>query len=271
MLRYVKSSEELEQLQGIYAAPAFLGIRSLSIPFETDPEVVRAVLPPPLEPADQPIVSVGVSEITGSNCVGPFYGSSINIQARYKDLVGNYCLTMPMSTDIAVIFGRELYGEPKKLARIALKRDGQKLVGTVERHGITYIELQGEMTEQVEVGEEESKQESNHFYYKYMPSADGQGLDHDPLLVHVHHRGSFGHVERGKGQILFRESPHDPVIDLPIVNSADASYVEGETFTTARTLCSVDCDAFMPYAFGKIDAMDALACEGKLPARAPAS
>lgn len=267
MLRYVKSREEVKQLQGIYSAPAFLGIRSLSIPFETDPEVVRAVLPPPLEPADEPVVSVGVSEITGSNCVGPFYGSSINILARYKDLVGNYCLTMPMSTDIAVIFGRELYGEPKKLARIALTRDGQRLVGTVERHGITYIELQGEMTEQVEGRE----QESDHFYYKYMPSADGQGLDHDPLLVHVHHRGSFSHVERGKGQIVFRESVHDPVIDLPIVSTAEAGYVEGETFTTARTLCSVDRDAFMPYAFGKIDAMDALACEGKLPARTAAS
>ncbi len=262
MTRYVKTSEEIEQLQGIYAAPAFLGIRSLSIPFETSPEVLRELLPPPLEPVDQPIASVGVSEITGSNCVGPFFGASINLPAAYKDIVGNYCLTMPMSTDIAVIFGRELYGEPKKLARIALERDGQQLVGTVERHGITYIELRGEMTAQAEGGESES----DHFYYKYMPSADGRGIDHDPLLVHVHHRGNFAHTEQGSGRIIFRESAHDPVVDLPIVNTLEASYVEGETFTTAQTLCSVDTKAFLPYAFGKIDAMDVLACEGKLPA-----
>jgi acetoacetate decarboxylase len=30
--------------------------------------------------------------------------------------VGDYPLTMPMSTDSAVIFGRELYGEPKKIS-----------------------------------------------------------------------------------------------------------------------------------------------------------
>lgn len=265
MLRYVKSNEELERLKGIYAAPAFLGIRSISIPFETDPEVVRAILPPPLEPADQPMVNVGVSEITGSNCVGRFNGASINILARYKDLVGNYCLTMPMSTDIAVIFGRELYAEPKKLARIALKRDGQKVVGTVERYGITYIEIQGEgMTPQEPTGQ---PAESDHFYFKYTPCADGSGLDHDPILVNVHHRGNFPYVESGKGKLIFRESVHDPVVDVPIVKSFDASYVEGESFTTARTLCTVDKEAFMPYAFGKIDAMDELICEGQLEAR----
>ena len=260
MLRYVKSREEIERLQGIYAAPAFLGFRSFGIPFETDPEVVRALLPPPLEPTEEPLATVSVSEITGSNCVGPFNGASINIQARYDDIVGSYCVTMPMSTDIAVIFGRELYGEPKKLAHIALERDGKKLVGTVERYGITYIELQGEMTTREEGGE----QESDHFYYKYMPGPDGKGFDFDPLLIHVHHRGKFTHIESGSGQILFRESVHDPVIDLPVLDTMGGTYVEGDTFTSARTLCSVDRDAFLPYAFGKIDSMDNLACEGNL-------
>lgn len=254
MLRYVKSPEEIERLQNIYAAPAFMESRSLSIMFETDPDVIRAVLPPPLEPADQPIVTAIVSETRRSNCAGPFIGGLVNVMARYEDIVGNYCLTMPMSTDHAIIFGRELYGEPKKEAHVVLTRDGDKLTGTVERYGITYMELQAEMGQRVEAA---GDQESTGFFYKYMPSSDGKGLDHDPLLIKVSYRVKATRGEMGTGTVIFRESVHDPVIDIPILNTLGAAYGEGDIYTTSETLCSVDQKSFLPYAFGKIDAFDA--------------
>jgi acetoacetate decarboxylase len=55
-----------------------------------------------------------VGEIANSNSVGPFMGAALYLRAKYGDLVGNYCVTMPMSTSQAVSFGRELYGEPGK-------------------------------------------------------------------------------------------------------------------------------------------------------------
>ena len=52
---------------------------------------------------------------------------------------------MPMSTDAAVTFGRELYGEPKKLAKIVFERQDEHVWGSAERHEIRYLSLRGRM------------------------------------------------------------------------------------------------------------------------------
>ena len=57
------------------------------------------------------------------------------VRARYQDVEGDFCLAMPMSTDVAIIFGRELFGEPKKQARVQLKSDGDVMRASVERFG----------------------------------------------------------------------------------------------------------------------------------------
>ena len=49
------------------------------------------------------------------------------MRARYQGIEANYCLAMPMSTDVAIIFGRELFGEPKKQGRVRLESDGGML------------------------------------------------------------------------------------------------------------------------------------------------
>src|SRR5690606_27316828 len=139
--RFVKSRQEVDGLARIYAAPSFLDIRTLRIPFETDPEAIAEIIPPPLGPADRPSVSIAVSEIGRSNCVGAFNGCTVNIACTYQGEPGQYCLMMPMTTDTAVLFGRELFAEPKKLADITLAEvRPNQFVGTVTRHGITFIE-----------------------------------------------------------------------------------------------------------------------------------
>src|SRR5256712_13782618 len=112
----------------------FLATRNLTVVFETTPETVRQLLPPPLEPTSDPLGSAWVGQIGNSNCVGPFLGAALYIKARYKDIIGNYCVTMPMSTSKAVVFGRELIGEPQKLAKIILEQQDEHRLGSAERH-----------------------------------------------------------------------------------------------------------------------------------------
>ena len=125
--RYVSTPEHARDLMAALRSPDFSDIRALTVTFLSDPAVIAELLPPPLEPAAEPRATVTVAAIGRSNCVGPFDGASINLACRYRGEDGFYCLTMPMSTDTAVIFGRELYAEPKKLAAISLE------VG--QRHG----------------------------------------------------------------------------------------------------------------------------------------
>ncbi|MGI8925775.1 MAG: acetoacetate decarboxylase family protein [Tepidiformaceae bacterium] len=255
--RFVKSPEEIARLQEAFATPAFLDIRSLAITFESDPEVIAELIPPPLRPAADPTVSISISEIRRSDCVGPFNGCSVNLACTYEGEPGFYCLTMPMSTDTAVIFGRELYAEPKKLAAIELLRDGRHVRGTVTRHGITYIELTGSFEEEMVPLGRESR--SSHYYFKYLPAADGRGLAFDPQLIRVTHRGIAHRAARGSGTITFRESTHDPIIDLPVLSAGAAGFSEVETHTRGEVVTTVLAADFLPYAFGKMDNLAAWA------------
>ena len=255
--RFVKSSEDIRRLQEIQGAPSFLEARSLSMTFLTDPDVVAELLPPPLEPGPEPRASVAVYTIGRSNCVGAFDGASINLSCRYRGEEGLYCLTMPMSTDTAINFGRELYAEPKKLAECRVIERGRFVQGTVTRHGITYIELNGTFDGELEdVGRGSV---SHHYYFKFLPAADGRGLAFDPQLVRVTHRGTTHRMKRGDGTITFRESRHDPVIDLPVLSIEGAAFSESETHTTAEVVETIPAATFLPWAYGKMDDLAAWA------------
>ncbi|MCH7999157.1 MAG: LysM peptidoglycan-binding domain-containing protein, partial [Chloroflexi bacterium] len=54
-MRFVKTSDEVRNIQAIYARPHFMAARSLTVIFETTPEAVQALLPPPLEPTPEPL------------------------------------------------------------------------------------------------------------------------------------------------------------------------------------------------------------------------
>lgn len=260
-LRYVKTLDEVQRLQRLYAEPAFERGRAISAVYETDPEVIAAVLPPPLQPTENPLVTVSVSHCGASNTLQPFGGGGLAVEAQYEGIRGAYPLTMPMSTDSAVVFGRELYAEPKKLAEIELRRDNDRIVGTIRRHGVTYIEISGSVVAQEDPPE---SNESSRFYFKFMPAPDGAGLDGDPLLVRVRHTGRSRLVERLDGELILRESPHDPVVDVPVRKLLRVTYTEGDTYTHGEVLARVPAESFLPYMFGKVDDLELLAKEAEL-------
>jgi acetoacetate decarboxylase len=87
-MSWVKSAEEIKAIEDRLAASAFLDGRFLTLTFLTRPEFIARVLPPPLMPASQPLVSVGVATFGKSNCVGAFSGGAVNVLARYNDIEG---------------------------------------------------------------------------------------------------------------------------------------------------------------------------------------
>ena len=52
---WVKTPEQIRKIQERLAAPAFLQGKMMSVSFLTRPEIVREVLPPPLEAGSQPL------------------------------------------------------------------------------------------------------------------------------------------------------------------------------------------------------------------------
>lgn len=263
-MRFVKTPEEIRRIQAVYARCHFLGMRGLSVLFETTPDVIQAILPPPLEPTPEPLGTAWVAEVASSNCVGPFLGAAVYLRARYQDIVGNYCLSMPMSTVEAVVFGRELYGEPKKLANIIFEAQGEHVWGSAERRGVRFLSLRGRLTGEGRPG----RVQTSTFHFKFSPRPDGDGFDTPPRLVHVIGDMTVQTAKVGRGELVFRDSVHDPLADIPVRQVIEALYTEGHLYTSGQTLCEVDAEAFQPYAFAGTDDLEEIAEGGALRAQA---
>jgi len=251
-VRLVKTPDEIKRIQSVYGRCHFIGTHNLTVSFETTPAAVRALLPPPLQPTAEPLGLAWVGEAANSNCVGPLQGAALYIRARYGDIVGNYCVTMPVSTPEAVTFGRELYGEPSKLAKIIFEQQDEYVWGSAERHQIRFLSLRGRMTEAAPTG----RLQTSTFQFKYLPRADGVGFDSPPQLVHVIGDMKIEAAKRGRGELIFRDSPHDPIADIPVRQVIEAVYTEGPLYTSGQVLCEVDPEEFLPYAFSRVDAFD---------------
>ena len=103
--------------------------------YESDPDAIAAVLPPPLRPPAEPLVRVTVATVDVGRGYGVFGAGTFAVHCSYEDTPGDYALVMPMTTEQAVIGGRETFGEPKKLAEIVLDRGRRPSPGRLHPHG----------------------------------------------------------------------------------------------------------------------------------------
>ncbi len=227
---------------------------SLEAVWETDAEIVAAVLPPPLEPGPEPLVRLNISTVTMPG--GHVFGAGwFGVQARYGTTVGEYPLLMPMSTEQATVGGRETFGEPKKIARITSDRDGDRIHNTVERMGYTVAEIKGTIT-----GEREPREgERIDFYFKLLPSPEGPGmLDGDPFLVESRKKTRERKAELVDGEVVLGESPLDPVADLPVRTLRSITLCERSTVVDARTIGTVPAADIIPFVHQRYDDLSVL-------------
>jgi acetoacetate decarboxylase len=219
--------------------------------YETDPGLIAQVLPPPLCATDTPIVKVSIATVTIDRPGVPVFGAgTFGVQCTHGDVTGFYPLLMPMTTEQSVIGGRETFGEPKKLAQISLDRTGDQLVGTVTRLGTTIIELRGTVGEEVEPPPVSTRTD---FYLKFLRDPGGAGFDADPRLVHCHRTETTRKREAVVGEIILRESPFDPVADLPVRRILEMHLSERQSQQRGEIVATLDSAAVLPYAHQRYD------------------
>jgi acetoacetate decarboxylase len=249
-IRYGARSPEQIENREVKATSVGAWSTSFTAIYETDPDVIAAVLPPPLQSSDEPLVRVSIATVDIGAGRPPFGAGTFAVQARHEGTIGNYPLVMPMTTEQSVIGGRETFGEPKKLARIALDRVGARLHGTVTRLGITFLELTGEVTAQLEPPADRERVD---FYFKFLPAPDGKGFDTEPALVYCRRQESARKVERVDGEVLLHESRFDPVVDLPVRRIVEMSMSERRSIQTGEIVERVPSEWLVPYAHQRYD------------------
>lgn len=245
---FVKTPEEIARIEAAIGNPSFSGSESFSVEFLVDPSFIEEVLPPPLEPVEEPRMRAMVGRWQ-SNCVGDFAGGAIYISVRHEGVAGDYNFFQYMDTDASVIYGRDVFGEPKKIARSTLRRRGGRLSASIERGGVKIIELEGEMERDLGPGTHPRAS----FNFKSRPAANGLGLEEDAILTRADFEVEARVAMEGSGSLRFRGTADEPLDEIPVTTVTRATYTEADMAAKCKAIARVPRDVFLPHHHARND------------------
>lgn len=108
--------------------------------YRTDPGAIDRLLPPPLERVGSTVM-LQIAHMPDNDYLGAVNECNVMVGVSLgdgaKQIVGGYSCYLFLDSDMGLAHGREVHGQPKKLAAVQLEMRGDLLVGTVERNGIT--------------------------------------------------------------------------------------------------------------------------------------
>ncbi|KAF4171738.1 hypothetical protein CNMCM8694_002092 [Aspergillus lentulus] len=189
----------------------------------------ESVLPPGLEPADNPTGSILVGTMESRLC-GEFDCTLVTLDTKFKGITGKYCLLMLISGDTPVTWGREVWGETKKTGITRLWRSGNYRYGYAERNGVRLIEVE----------------------MKRILTRKGWAFSGEPkvnVLDVVEHKSRRA---VGKGRLTVRGTRADPLHTIPIQSVGEFEYVSGLAEYTVVAEHDLGCgNAYMPYLIGR--------------------
>ncbi len=221
----------------------------LTVVYETDPAVVAAVLPPPLEPPVEARARVTIARVDIGG-LPTFGAATFAVACQHEGTLGDYALVMPMTTEQSVIGGRETFGEPKKLAEVTLDREGDVVTGRCSRLGVTFLEARGPVTGSLALPPDARR---TSFYFKFLPAPDGKGFDAEPSLVYCHRDETTRRLEQVDAEVVLRDSPFDPVADIPVYRVVEAVLGERRSIQRGEIHSRVPGEWLLPYVHQRYD------------------
>ena len=259
---FVRTRDELKATaRGKAELYEFYDAEMLVVMWETKPEIIKRLVPPPLEPTDRPLATAFVAHYPKTN-FGPFYyESALSIRAQFDGIVGNYCLAMPVTRDTAMAGGREEFGYPKKMANIKFRRSAHSIRAQVERHDIRFFEVRARLTGKTNTEEfqsivlsEASEEGTVAYNFKHFLAPDETLFDYKPRLVRERTILRPTVLEWAEAEVFLSHSEHDPWAEVEIVRVLGGLYAVGNnTMLRGEVVAEVDPIAFEPYAGLKWD------------------
>jgi len=143
--------------RGMAQTPAGSGpsrFSALNILYRTDPERIARVLPPPLEPDDDPIVQIDFFVTTAPggvvNVMAPedYFETAIQLAAKYKGNRGLYQLSLGLNGEWGRSSGREGPGWVKKEGLVRLDWQDKAIDASYWRRGQHIVSLKAQATDQ---------------------------------------------------------------------------------------------------------------------------
>ncbi len=134
--------------------PMYVDARFMLFSYVSTREAIQNVLPPPLKPGPDNLVTINVADY-------PFWYWKDGVRRQYNEVIvfvqceyeGEVAMTVPFiyigtrtgdftdGCDAALIAGRESSGFPKKLANISINREGEGWTATMHRRNTKLLDF----------------------------------------------------------------------------------------------------------------------------------
>jgi len=260
---FVKTFEQI--MANTRATADFYDAQMLVVYWETKPEIIAKLLPPPLKPVPYPIALAFIAHYPSTNFDVTYRETALFISAAFNGEVGGYCLAMPVTSDIAMAAGREFYGFPKKLADIHYRKDGDTVEGWTERRGTRFMEIRARLTGTFNNSAmkdvlaampttEDGSSKRTSYNFKHFPAPEGGAFDYSPRLVKQETVFRPKEMQFGEAEIIFEPSDYDPWAEVEVVKMLGAVYTRGDnSMLGGKVVAEVGPMEFLPYAFLKWD------------------
>jgi acetoacetate decarboxylase len=260
---FVKDFEQT--MSNACATLDFYDAEMLTVFWETKPEIIARLLPPPLKPASAPIAYAFVASYPRTNFDVIYKETALFIRATFNGKEGGYCLSMPVTSDMALIYGREIFGFPKKMADILYRKNGDTIVGWTKRRGTRFMKIRAKLTGKFNdqamqdiiaahpINENGSSSITS-YNFKYFPAPEGCDFDYNPRLVKQETEFRPKEMLFGEAQIIFKPSDYDPWAEVEVVKMLGALYTRGDnSMVSGKVVAEVEPKDFAPYALLKVD------------------
>ena len=252
-IRYGARAPEAQRNREVEAVSAPIWSTAVTVVWETDPDVIRQVLPQPLEPSE-PLARIRFATVDMGTGIPVFGAGWFGVRARHGSKEGEYALFMPMTTEQATIGGRETFGEPKKIGDVAIDVDGDRVHASFDRMGFPLAEVEGTLGAKVDIPAKDKVD----FYFKFSPSPDGKGFDTEPALVHVRRHEEARDGRDIDGTLTLHDSPIDPIADIPIRRIVSMQFAQVTTQQHGEVVERVPADWLLPFVHQRYDDLSVL-------------
>lgn len=210
------------------------GVRVAAVPFTPRPGSVERILPPGIEPADGP-GTITLISYPASATFEPYNELVVLVPVRVDSTEGNYVPYIFVTTDEAMIAGREIAGFPKKMAQITWEREGAGFRASVARRGTTILTVEGTVQGPMpaEGAPDRGPAGRPTINYKLIPDPAG-GIEIEEITKTQLEVVPSG-LEIGQARLRLQPSEFDPISDLVpdtegsmILITADVTIPPGE-------------------------------------------
>ena len=209
-----------------YMAPPYTyeGNQVLYIEFQTTPETLQSLIPQPLIPNQDSVMTLYVGELKVEKPMAVSYHEvALLAPVSYGNTTGVYFINLYLDTSMGIVIGREIWGFSKFDANISLTEKDNKIHALVERHGIPLIT--------VSWGQEEKVEPTPGCFsfpiynLKLVPSVQKDApFDVMQLTATVLSDYVVTEQYRGTASLIFGTSPVDPLGDIPIQRILSSTY-----------------------------------------------